>query len=127
MATESIDTSVTPMTSEQREEAALQLVNRFSLWAGAGGLIPLPLIDVVAVGGVQFQMLRKLSKIYGVPFTENRGNSIVASVAGALISASSQNHHDDRWQLDQGDTRHRNGSRRPDHASVLRRCYLCDG
>jgi uncharacterized protein (DUF697 family) len=51
-------------------------------------LLPLPLVDVAAVGGVQFYMLRRLSEIYGVPFSDNRGRSILASVAGAVIPAS---------------------------------------
>ena len=76
------------MTDEQRDEEASQLVDRFSLWSGAAGLIPVPLIDVAAVGGVQLQMLRKLSEIYGVPFTDNRGKSVIASLAGAIIPAS---------------------------------------
>lgn len=89
MATESINSgTTTPMTEAEREEAASQLVDRYSLWSGAAGLIPVPLIDVVAVGGVQLQMLRKLSEIYGVPFTENRGKSVIASLAGAIIPAS---------------------------------------
>ena len=33
-------------------------------------------------------MLRKLSQIYGVPFSENRGKSILGSIAGAIIPAS---------------------------------------
>ena len=88
MATETIDSATTPMTDAEREEAAGQLVDRFSLWSGAAGLIPVPLIDIVAVGGVQLQMLRKLSELYGVPFTDNRGKSVIASLAGALIPAS---------------------------------------
>lgn len=32
-------------------------------------------------------MLQRLSEIYGVPFSENRGESIIASLVGALISA----------------------------------------
>jgi len=88
MATETIDSATTPMTDAERDEAAGQLVDRFSLWSGAAGLIPIPLIDIVAVGGVQLQMLRKLSELYGVPFTDNRGKSVVASLAGALIPAS---------------------------------------
>jgi uncharacterized protein (DUF697 family) len=88
MATDSIDSGTAPLTGEQREEAASQLVDRFSLWSGAAGLIPVPLIDVVAVGGVQLQMLRRLSEIYAVPFTDNRGKSVIASLAGAIISAS---------------------------------------
>ena len=80
--------AATEMTDSARDELALQLVDRLSLWSGAAGLIPLPLVDVAAVGGVQFYMLRRLSEIYGVPFSDNRGKSILASVAGAVIPAS---------------------------------------
>jgi len=47
-----------------------------------------PLIDIAAVAGVQLQMLRRLSEIYGVPFTDNRGKSIIASLAGSVLPAS---------------------------------------
>jgi uncharacterized protein (DUF697 family) len=79
---------LTGMTEEERDQVASKLVDRFSLWSGAAGLIPIPLVDMAAVGGVQLQMLRRLSEIYGVPFSENRGKSIIASLAGAVIPAS---------------------------------------
>lgn len=79
---------MTGMTEEERDQVASKLVDRFSLWSGAAGLIPIPLVDMAAVGGVQLQMLRRLSEIYGVPFSENRGKSILASLAGAVIPAS---------------------------------------
>jgi uncharacterized protein (DUF697 family) len=70
-------------------ELASKLVNRFAVWAGVAGLIPLPIVDVVAIGGLQVQMLRRISQLYGVPFSENRGKALVASLGGALIPASS--------------------------------------
>ena len=76
------------LTEPTRDELASQLVDRFSLWSGAAGLIPIPFVDVVAVGGVQLQMLRRLSEMYGVPFSENRGKSVLASLAGAVFPAS---------------------------------------
>ncbi len=88
MADAPTETSTAPTTPEEREELASQLVDRFSLWSGAAGLVPIPLLDVAAVGGVQFQMLRKLSEIYGVPFIDNRGKSVLTSLAGAIIPAS---------------------------------------
>jgi uncharacterized protein (DUF697 family) len=72
-----------------REETATKLVDRFALWSGAAGLIPVPVLDAVAVGGVQLQMLRKLSQLYGVPFSENRGKALIASLAGSAIPATS--------------------------------------
>jgi uncharacterized protein (DUF697 family) len=76
------------MSDEDRDEAASKVVDRFTLWSGAAGLIPVPLVDIVAVGGVQLEMLRRISEIYGVPFSDNRGKSILASMAGSVIPAS---------------------------------------
>jgi len=78
----------TAMTDEQRDEVASKLVDRFSLWSGAAGLLPIPIVDIAAVGGVQLQMLRRLSEIYGVPFSDNLGKSLIASLAGSVIPAS---------------------------------------
>jgi uncharacterized protein (DUF697 family) len=76
-------------SSADNAELASKLVNRFAVWAGVAGLIPLPVVDVVAVGGLQVQMVRRISQLYGVPFSENRGKALIASLAGALIPASS--------------------------------------
>ncbi len=85
-STSSVPATVPP---EHREEMANKLVDRFAIWAGAAGVLPIPLVDLIAVGGVQLQMLRRLSQIYGVPFSENRGKSLIASLAGALIPTTS--------------------------------------
>jgi uncharacterized protein (DUF697 family) len=76
-------------SSADNAELASKLVNRFAVWAGVAGLIPLPVVDVVAVGGLQVQMVRRISQLYGVPFSENRGKALIASLGGALIPASS--------------------------------------
>ena len=80
--------STNEQTNNTREKRALELVDRLSLWSGAAGLIPVPLVDIAAVGGVQLHMLRRLSELYGVPFSENRGKSILTSLAGAVIPAT---------------------------------------
>jgi len=71
--------------AEARRARATKLVERFSLWSGAAGLIPVPFVDMVAVGGVQIQMLRRISQIYGVPFSKNRGRAVIAGLAGTMI------------------------------------------
>ena len=77
------------LSPEARRALATKVVKRMSLWAGAAGLIPMPFVDLAAIGGVQIQMLRKLSELYGVPFSENRGKALIAGVAGTMIPASS--------------------------------------
>jgi uncharacterized protein (DUF697 family) len=89
-ATESPESGqATAETPEQRHETAAKLVDRFSLWSGVGGLIPLPFVDVLAVGGLQLQMLRRLSQMYDVQFSENRGKALIASIAGTMIPVTS--------------------------------------
>jgi uncharacterized protein (DUF697 family) len=90
VATTRSPTAGTPeVTPERRLEMAARLVDRFALWSGAAGLIPVPVLDWVTVGGVQIQMLRRLSQIYEVPFNENRGKALIASLAGSMVPASS--------------------------------------
>ena len=74
---------------ETRRVAAVKLVERLSLWSGAAGLIPVPLIDLAAVGGVQIRMLGGISKIYGIPFSENIGKSLIASLVGSMVPMTS--------------------------------------
>jgi uncharacterized protein (DUF697 family) len=78
-----------PIEAENRDELAAKLVNRFAIWSGVAGLIPVPIVDAVAVGGLQLQMLRRISQIYDVPFSENRGKAVIAALAGAMIPATS--------------------------------------
>src|SRR5947209_20123537 len=82
------DLAAADMTASTRDELASHLVDRLSLWSGAAGLIPVPLVDIAAVGGVQLYMLRQLSEIYGVPFSDNRGKSVLASLAGSIVPAT---------------------------------------
>jgi uncharacterized protein (DUF697 family) len=79
----------TAATPEPRNETAANLVDRFAVWAGVAGLIPLPFVDVLAVGGLQVQMLRRISQIYDVEFSENRGKALIASLAGTMIPVTS--------------------------------------
>lgn len=76
-------------TAEHRDELASKLVDRFAIWSGVAGLIPVPLVDAVAVGGLQVQMLRRISQIYDVPFAENRGKALIAALAGSMIPTTS--------------------------------------
>jgi uncharacterized protein (DUF697 family) len=81
--------STSSETPENRAEHATKLVERFAAWAGALGVIPVPVVDLVAVGALQVQMLRRLSQIYNVPFADNRGKALITSLAGAAVPMSS--------------------------------------
>ena len=79
----------TAETPQQRHETAAKLVDRFAVWSGVAGLIPLPVVDILAVGGLQLQMLRRVSQLFDVQFSENRGKALIASLAGTMIPVTS--------------------------------------
>ena len=74
--------------TDERRAYARKLVERFSMWAGAAGLLPIPVVDLAAVAGLQIQMLRRLSQVYDVPFSRHRGKALLAGFAGTMIPAS---------------------------------------
>jgi uncharacterized protein (DUF697 family) len=78
-----------PASTEDRHDVADKLVDRFSIWSGVAGLVPLPVVDVLAVGGLQVQIVRRLSQMYGVEFSANRGKALIAALAGCMIPATS--------------------------------------
>jgi uncharacterized protein (DUF697 family) len=81
--------AATSPKTEPREEVASKLVDRFAIWSGVAGLVPIPVVDLLAVGGLQVQMLRRLSQIYDIEFSENRGKAVIAALAGTMIPATS--------------------------------------
>src|SRR5215472_7600158 len=78
------DLVATDIDAAERKGRARKLVERFSLYSGVAGLLPVPVVDVAAVGGVQLQMLRRISQLYDVPFSKNPGKAIGAMTAPAL-------------------------------------------
>lgn len=69
-----------------RRDAASKIVARFSKYAAVGGLVPIPVLDMAAVAGVQVKMLEHLSTHYGVPFMDNVGKEVVGAIIGAGAS-----------------------------------------
>lgn len=67
----------------QTDSSAEQLVRKHMMAALAVGLVPLPLVDVAALTGIQLRMLSRLSAIYKVEFSEQLGKSVIGSLLGS--------------------------------------------
>ncbi len=50
------------------------------------GLIPIPLVDLVALTGIQLNMLRKISNEYDIPFSKDKGKNLIAALMGGGLS-----------------------------------------
>jgi len=68
--------------NKSRIDEANSIVTKYSAFAFGGGVIPFPLMDVVAVSGIQLKMLGDLAKTYEIEFLENWGKSAISAVIG---------------------------------------------
>lgn len=68
--------------NKSRVDEANSIVTKYSAFAFGGGVIPFPLMDVVAVSGIQLKMLGDLAKTYEIEFLENWGKSAISAVIG---------------------------------------------
>lgn len=64
---------------------AESLIKDYVLAAVAASIVPVPLFDIAAVVAIELRMIQKLSELYGKPFSEGLGRSIIASLAGGVV------------------------------------------
>jgi len=74
-------------TDVERDERAAQLVDRLSLWSGAVGLIPVPLVDMAAVGGVQLYMVRRTRRPRVIVVSQSQHARITAKNFDLVLTA----------------------------------------
>ena len=77
------DAKISP--APDRMAAAHALVDRYVKYSTAAGLVPVPVVDVVAIAGTQVKMLGALAEHYGVPYSRERGKTLVATMLGGLM------------------------------------------
>lgn len=75
--------------TQTEKESADKIIKNHMYGAIAVGLVPVPAVDMVALTGVQLNMLRKLAKTYDIPFSRDKGKNIIAALAGGGIPVAS--------------------------------------
>ena len=75
-------------SKSDRHERAMAIVKNWSQWSVAAGVVPVPLLDTVAISGVQLKMVHSLCKHYGVPFEKEAVIGSVGSLLGGAITTS---------------------------------------
>tara|TARA_B100000929_G_scaffold261392_1_gene226151 strand:- start:388 stop:933 length:546 start_codon:yes stop_codon:yes gene_type:complete len=74
--------SESSLNDESTESEALTIVRNYCIASGAIGFIPVPMVDLAALTGVQLKMLHSLAQVYNVPFKSSWAKSAVASLVG---------------------------------------------
>jgi uncharacterized protein (DUF697 family) len=82
---ETAEESVNAAANEGRKERLEKLAKHNILASMGIGLVPLPIVDLVALMGVQLNMVRKIAAEYDVPFKQDIGKSIISSLLGGFL------------------------------------------
>jgi heavy metal translocating P-type ATPase len=70
------------MTKKVPKEKVNKIIRHY-MWSSAGaGLIPVPLVDFLAVTAIQINMLKRLAKEYNIPFPKYKVKGLVSSLVG---------------------------------------------
>jgi len=67
-------------------EQSDNIIKRHVLFAMGAGLIPVPLIDIVAVATIQRDMLKQLCKQYGQDYNDTSGKALVSTLTGTTLA-----------------------------------------
>jgi uncharacterized protein (DUF697 family) len=74
-----------------RRAAAEKIINAHIIWAIGAGLVPVPILDIAAVTAIQLDMLKQLSTLYGVSYTESEGKVWLSALTGSLAARIAAN------------------------------------
>ncbi|MDC0671973.1 YcjF family protein [Nannocystis radixulma] len=73
-----------PKPPAARLADAEAIIHRNVLWSLGAGAVPVPVADVVAVVGVQLKLLKELSDLYEVKFTEGIARKSILTLLSSL-------------------------------------------
>jgi uncharacterized protein (DUF697 family) len=75
-----------PTEAASRIDQARAIIRRNVLWALAAGLVPVPLIDFLALEAVEVKMLNELSQLYKLDFREDFAKKVIGSLLSTVGS-----------------------------------------
>jgi uncharacterized protein (DUF697 family) len=77
-----------PIDRDARLGEAARIIASATRWSAATGVIPVPLLDLAALAGVQASMIARLANLYGETLSDNAARSIVSVLLGTLLPAN---------------------------------------
>ncbi|MEI6205670.1 MAG: DUF697 domain-containing protein [Desulfuromonadales bacterium] len=88
MEESTVDAATEPVDLTEGRTERLEKIAKNHILASMGvGLIPFPLVDMVALTGIQLDMIKKLSAEYDIPFKQDAAKSIISSLIGGFLPA----------------------------------------
>jgi len=73
---------------EDKRKAANKIIMKRVLAASGVGLVPFPLIDLVAATGIQLETVKRLADLYDIEFKKDIAKTLVSSLIGSTLITS---------------------------------------
>jgi uncharacterized protein (DUF697 family) len=67
-------------------EKTQQVIKQHMVWAVGAGMVPVPLVDYVAVSAIQMDLIRQLCTLHGVNYAEGTGKVWVSALTGGALA-----------------------------------------
>lgn len=75
-----------PMISSSFSQGPNEVVRKYAQWSIAAGVVPVHVLDTLAVTGVQIKMISVLCQIYGVPFKSESARAVISSLIASNVT-----------------------------------------
>jgi uncharacterized protein (DUF697 family) len=63
-----------------------QLIREHVIWSCGAGLVPVPVVDFIAVTAIQLDLIRQLCTLHGVSYEEGTGKVWVGALTGGALA-----------------------------------------
>ncbi len=73
---------------DMKHQEADSIIRNYAIGSMVPSLLPVPMLDLAVVTGVQLKMIHSLTQIYGVPFKKELARSAMASLLGGTVALS---------------------------------------
>lgn len=83
------DQAIVPVDElELRVAQATEIVKRNMLWSAGAGVLPVPMLELVAITVVEVKLIKELAEHYKLPFRNDLAKAAVLSLVGSLGSVT---------------------------------------
>ncbi len=69
-----------------QQDLADSIIKEHVLWSLGAGLVPIPVLDVLAVSVIQLDMLKQIARIYEINYSESSGKAMLSAVTGSTFA-----------------------------------------
>ena len=67
-------------------DAAEQVIKQHVVWAVGAGLVPVPIVDFVAVTAIQVDLIKQLCTLHGASYEEGTGKMWIGALTGGALA-----------------------------------------